>query len=84
LALAGNLYAISGAVENQPMISALDRITGQLAFMQRVAAMATAILKGDRFASFRAEQHYRLIQKNTAERLAANFARQRRNVPAIL
>ena len=55
LALARNLYALSRAIENQPMISALQRYHRPACLYAGVAAMAAAILERDRFASFSAE-----------------------------
>ena len=81
--LTGNFDALAGAVEDEPMIAALEAIFDNLAVAERSGAMAAAILERGGLARGVAEQHQSLVHDGAGENAVFDLIRPARDVPSV-
>src|SRR5205807_4796509 len=83
LVLAGDAHAAPRLVEYQPVIAAFEAELGDLADVERRAAMAAAILERPDLAVLAAEQHDRLVHDPAPERLVADLVAPSGDIPSV-
>ena len=71
------------AVEDEPVIAALEAGLGDRSEMQRRRAMATAVGKGCRAVLVVAKQHDRLVADAAGDRLRPEFVGPGGDVPGV-
>ena len=81
--LPGDRHAAPGRVENEAVIAALEAGLDKVAEMQRCGTMAAPVDKCRRLACAAAEQHDRIAADAAAERLLAELAGPRADIPSI-
>ena len=79
-----NAHALSGAVVLEAVIGALDPVLDDGAAVQRIVAVAAAVLQRHDDAVAPAVHHHRLVQDDAAERLLSpNLVVPRGHVPGV-
>src|SRR5207237_10142129 len=81
--LPGDGNAMPRAVEDEPVIAALEAGLGDRSEMQRRRTMATAVGKGCRAVLVVTKQHDRLVADAAGDGLRPEFVRPRGHVPSV-
>ena len=82
-ALAGDLHALSGRVEKQPVIAAAQAIAFEAPARQRQMAVAAAVFQRHGAPRLGAEENHRLIEESARERRARHLAIPGGDIPGM-